>query len=93
MRYVNRTFQEKPVDVDGNQFVGCTFNDCKLMYYGGPIPFFDSCTFDGSQFMFDKGAGNAVELLRELYHSGLHQNVEAFFEELRKNPPARPLPR
>jgi hypothetical protein len=90
MQYANKKFKDETVDLDGNQFVGCSFEGCKLMYYGGPIPFFDSCKFGDSSFMFEKGAGNAVEFLRELYHCGLHQNVEAFFEDLRKNPPAAP---
>ena len=87
MEFTDKTFTDQSVDLDGNQFFGCTFQRAKLMYYGGPIPHFDSCKFDMAQFMFEKGAGNALEFLRELYHAGLRENVEAFFEDVRRNPP------
>ena len=89
MEYSSKAFKDETVELDGNQYQGCTFQGCKLMYYGGPIPYFDSCSFDSSPFMFEKGAGNALEFLRELYHAGLSQNVEAFFEDVRRNPPGR----
>ena len=92
MKYTNRTFTDETVELDGNQFLGCTFKNCKLMYYGGPIPYFDTCGFDTSPFMFEKGAGNALEFLRELYHAGLQQNVEAFFADVRMNPPGASRP-
>lgn len=87
MEYSNKSFKDQDVNLDGNQYLGCSFQGCKLMYYGGPIPHFDGCKFDGGTFMFEKGAGNAVEFLRELYHAGLHLNVEAFFDDIRRNPP------
>lgn len=89
MKYSNKTFREETVDLDGNEYIHCTFERCKLMYLGGLIPRLDTCHFDSSPFMFEKGAGNTIEFLRELYHGGLHQNVEAFFDDLRRNPPAR----
>ena len=90
MRFSNKTFKDETVDLDGNEYLGCTFQRTKMMYYGGPIPHFDGCKFGASSFMFEKGAGNALEFLRELYHAGLHQNVEAFFDDIRRNPPPQP---
>lgn len=87
MQYSNRTFKDETVELDGNRFIGCTFERCTLMYLGGPIPYLDSCHFDASPFVFEKGAGNALEFLRELYHCGLRENVEALFADLRLNPP------
>jgi hypothetical protein len=87
MKYSNKTFRDETVDLDGNQYFQCTFESCKLMYFGGLIPYFDSCAFGSSTFMFEKGAGNALEFLRELYHAGLSTNVESFFDDIRRNPP------
>ena len=87
MQYSDKTFKNETVELDGNQVTGCTFVGCKLMYYGGLIPHFNACAFDTSPFMFEKGAGNTVGFIRELYHAGLHANVEAFFEDIRRNPP------
>ena len=87
MKYSNKTFADRSEDLDGNEYLNCSFERCKLMYCGGPIPRFDTCAFNASSFMFEKGAGNALEFLRELYHAGLNQNVEALFADIRANPP------
>ena len=87
MKFSNEMFKSETVGLDDNVYVGCTFMQAKLLYLGGPIPHFDGCTFDGGSFMFEKGAGNAIEFLRELYHAGLHQNVEMLFDDIRRNPP------
>jgi len=87
MKFSNKTFKDETVELDGNQYVDCSFQGCKLVYNGGGIPHFEGVKFEGGSFMFEKGAGNAVEFLRELYHAGLHQNVEAFFDDVRRNPP------
>jgi hypothetical protein len=83
----DRTFTGETLQLDGNEYVGCTFRRCQLVYSGGQIPRFDGCAFDASPFNFQGGAGNALHFLRELYHAGLGENVEALFEHIRRNPP------
>jgi hypothetical protein len=87
MNFTDKAFKDETVELDGNQYFNCGFHGCSLMYKGGDIPHFDNCRFEGGSFMFDKGAGNAVEFLRELYHAGLKANIEAFFDDIRRNPP------
>jgi hypothetical protein len=87
MKHQNKTFKDQSVELDGNEFVGCTFQRCQLVYSGGALPRFDSCSFEASPFNFQQGAGNALHFLRDLYHAGLSQNVEALFDHIRKNPP------
>jgi hypothetical protein len=82
-----KTFKNETVELDGNEFIDCKFQGCQLVYSGGPLPRFDGCAFDASPFNFQKGAGNALHFLRDLYHAGLSQNVEALFDHIRKNPP------
>jgi len=90
MRYTKKAFRDEAVELDGNAFAGCTFQRCKLIYRGGLIPHFDTCSFDTSPFMFEEGAGNTLGFLRELYHAGLHQNVEDLFDNIRQHPPGSP---
>ena len=87
MTHQNKTFKDEIVELDGNEFIGCTFHRCQFIYSGGMLPRFDTCAFDASTFNFRKGAGNALHFLRDLYHAGLSQNVEQLFEHIRKNPP------
>ena len=92
MKFSDRVFSDETIDLDGNEYYGCSFQRCGLRYSGGTIPHFTDCRFDAGSFLFDKGAGSTVEFLRELYHAGLQQNVEAFFEHIRKNPPGAAAP-
>jgi hypothetical protein len=87
MKHQNKTFKDETVELDGNEFIGCTFQRCQLIFNGERLPRFDTCSFDLSPFNFQKGAGNALHFLRDLYHCGLNENVEQLFEHIRKNPP------
>ena len=87
MKVQNKKYTDEVVELDGNEYVNCNFTRCQLIYSGGALPRFDTCGFDASPFNFQKGAGNALHLLRELYHAGLHETVEALFAHIRMNPP------
>ena len=87
MKHHHQHFKDREVELDGNEFVDCTFERCQLMYYGGATPRFDGCSFDHAVFMFERAAGNTLHVLRDLYHAGLKETVEATFDDIRKNPP------
>ena len=87
MNFTDKTFQDETVELDGNEYFNCGFHRCNLRYAGGSIPHFDNCRFEAGSFMLEQGAGNAFEFVRELYHAGLQSNVEAFFDDIRRNPP------
>jgi hypothetical protein len=88
MKYTNKVFKDQSVDLDGNEFDRCTFQGCEVKYYGGELPILNGCHFDNAPFVFEKGAGNTLAMLRGLYHGGLSQNVESLFEDLRRTPPS-----
>jgi hypothetical protein len=87
MKYSNKVFVNEVVDLDGNEFDRCTFQRCEAKYCGGELPVLNGCHFDQSPFVFERGAGNTLAMLRAMYHGGLGQNVEALFDDLRRNPP------
>jgi hypothetical protein len=37
--------------------------------------------------MFERAAGNTLDVLRDLVHAGLKDTVEASFDDIRRNPP------
>lgn len=87
MRYVNQTFNDEAIDVDGNQFHRCTFNRCKIIFNGKAGTEFVGCLFNQCDWVFDKGAEETLQYLAGLY-SGLGpggQNiVEAVFDSIRQ---------
>src|SRR2546426_11606730 len=38
MKHHLKHFKDGDVELDGNEFAGCTFERCQLMYYGGGPP-------------------------------------------------------
>ena len=59
-----QTITGRRVVVDGNQYVGCLFVDCQLVYRGGECRF-QSKTRRCSWF-FEGPARNTIRILREL---------------------------
>lgn len=51
------------VELDGNIFVRCGFQDATLVYRGGPAPILTDCRFDPAQIQFQDAAANTVNLL------------------------------
>ena len=35
MRYENKAFENETIELDGNDFIDCTFKNCKFVYAGG----------------------------------------------------------
>jgi hypothetical protein len=87
LKHQGKAFKDESVELDGHEFIDCTFERCKIFYYGGPLPVLGECKFGGCQFLFEKGAGNTLDMLRGLYHSGMTDLVEATFADVRTNPP------
>src|SRR4051812_44289785 len=86
MRAVNSQFKGGVIELDGNEFIGCTFQGVKLVYKAsGPVTL-TNCIFDNVQFAFEGGAGDTVGFLRGMYH-GMGQSgriiVEQLFESIR----------
>ncbi len=36
MRFENQVISDQTVALDGNEFIDCTFHNCKIIHYGGP---------------------------------------------------------
>lgn len=92
-----RDFKGETVQLDGNQFVGCTFYDCKLVFYAYEPVSFDRCVFHECDWVFEGAADIMLSFLTALYHglgvSG-QKLVELIFQGIREKtfvnePPAR----
>lgn len=78
-----KKYGEEPVVLDGKIFFDCTFKDSTLLYGGGQLPSFDTCTFDSVKYSFIESAGNTMMFLRTLYSIGYKEMVERTFEDIK----------
>jgi len=58
------------VILDGNEFVNCEFDSCKMVYRGGEMPKLQHCQFSHCTWHLEDAAQRAVLFLRSIYHSG-----------------------
>lgn len=81
--------------IDGNRYVECRFERCKMIYRGGPIPQISGCHFEDCTWHFEDAAERTLLFMRQLYHGmgpGGAQLIEATLTMLREPPPAEPPP-
>lgn len=63
-----------PVDVDGNHYLGCTFQEgVQLRYGGGELPRFENCQFAGVSWYFHDAALRTIQLLQSQNMDGSNQ--------------------
>jgi hypothetical protein len=82
-RITGRIFADQEVRLDGREFVGCNFRNCKLIY-GGGLPFLlGGNEISDCNFEFVGPALNTINTLRMLQHSGMDPVVEVVMETIR----------
>ena len=74
----DQTYRE-PVDVDGNRFVNCRFENTQLRYGGGMLPNFENCHFENVGWYFHDAALRTIQLLQVQNRDG---EAEAFINQL-----------
>lgn len=85
MRHKNQSFKNSAVELDDNQFFGCTFQKCKLIYRGGKPPSIADCSFTEISIAFEDYAQNTLVFMTALYHGGFSEIIEATFNNIRGN--------
>lgn len=86
MRHEDEVFVQEEVELGGNKFLSCTFEDCRLIYDGSPGVRIQDCTFEGTRLELVGEAGNTLSFLQNIFH-GFGEDgrlvVENFFEQIR----------
>lgn len=90
MKFKDHAFVDEKVSLDGNQFYGCTFTGCSLVYAGGAHPFMDHCDVVDSTFLAIEEAGHVMQFWKGLYASGMREPVESIFDWVRGGPAVKP---
>jgi len=87
-RFVNQTFDNKTVVIDGNRYEGCTFNSCTIEFRAVELPMLGNCHFADCRWSFDGPAANTIRLLTALYSNGdpiLQGVVQQTLDNIRMN--------
>lgn len=84
-RFQNSTFRNDILVLDGNEYEGCEFKDCTLIYRGGLLPRLAPCLFFGYSLRFEGAAENTILLLAALYQDGFQADIEQTFTNIRTN--------
>jgi hypothetical protein len=86
MRYDNKSFFGERVVIDGNEYHGCTFSRCQLVYRGEEAFVIVDCLFQNPQWILDGPAANTLKFLMAAYHKMGEQGtrlVEETFNNIR----------
>ena len=85
MKFTNQVIESQDVLLDGNQFVDCTFQRCKLIFMGIALPSLKNSTMDECTWHFTGPAENALHFMASLYAQGGEAKVliERTFENIR----------
>lgn len=77
---VEERFEDETVELDGAEFVGCTFEGCELVYRGGELPRrVEENTFRDCRWRFGEAAGRTLRFMEALY-GGLGDHGEKIVE-------------
>jgi hypothetical protein len=74
MRFENQAFQNESVTLDDNEFVGCTFTNCRFQYSGGEYNI-DRIRFNALELTMQGPAARTVMLLRSLWANELGRQI------------------
>lgn len=85
MQVEGQTFENQPVEIDGNTYVNCTFHDCMLVFRGKePFMFSGSRMLGTTNFRFDDAAAVTVAAIKFMANpaTGLQDKIVSTFPEL-----------
>ena len=78
MDYVDQKFQGETVELDGNSYTNCTFDDVIFIFGGGDLKM-SNCAFLRFRFQFSGALANGLFALYQLFGTdGLLQIIRGF---------------
>lgn len=77
------SYKNTGVELDNQEFIDCRFDDCRIVYRGGPPPRFGGKNqFIGCQIVFEDAAASTMEVLKLLARHGNAELVQGIFRDL-----------
>jgi hypothetical protein len=67
---IEKSFDNVTEQLDGNQYVRCTFKNCMLVYAGGPLPALEECSWTNCHWQLSDAGQRTIQFLTGLYRIG-----------------------
>ncbi len=78
----NVSYNHQTVPLDGEDFSGCEFSACRLVYAGGDAPTFSDCRFTDCDWKFEGAAAQTLTSLKLMWAAGAKPAVQAMIKEI-----------
>jgi hypothetical protein len=91
-RYSNQHFLGQTIEVDAAFFDRCVFQNCIMVYRGGPPPVFFHSTFENCQWKFEGYAAFTLEYLSTLAVTlppDQRSLIDAILDNIKRGPAIR----
>jgi hypothetical protein len=85
-KYDKQTFTGQSIVIDGNDYTGCHFNGCMLVFTGAALPNLVGNKFTDCMYVFDGPAARTIQFMAALYGGGWQPIIEATFDNIRGKP-------
>ena len=82
--YIGRTYEGEQIELDGNTYTDCRFDNCVLIFKGGDLPSLKDNVFSECGWQFDGAAARTLAFMTAMYHGGGRELIEQTFENVRQ---------
>ncbi len=69
MTILNQTFANQAIILDGAEFCGCRFTNCKVVFSGRALPLLRDNTFENCEFVLEDAARVTMNFLKNMVDS------------------------
>lgn len=83
MQFQDKIFSNETIELDGNEYDDCRFENCHLIYRATAPMTLANCSFFGFTFALEDAAANTLNFLTALYHGGFQSTIEQTFNNVR----------
>lgn len=95
MKIEKQNFSSQEIHLDYNEFIGCAFTECTLIYHGYGVVSLVDCSFNNVKWTFSDAAANTLKFMAGLYHGageGGKQLIDQTFANIKANRVSGPPP-
>jgi hypothetical protein len=79
--YIDQTYRDQTIRIDGIQFIDCRFERCTLEFAGEALPLFQRCSLVDVGWNFVGPAGTTLAFLQMMQHT-FGQGGKVFIESV-----------
>ena len=90
MEHRDKTFADQVVHQDGNKYIKCRFERCKMVFSASDTVQMEECTYVSCDWALEGAAQLTLQYMMGLYHvPGMKDFLETTFQNIRGHNPRR----